>query len=481
MFFKRVSSLLTILSSETFGRIDFKYHYNNPLSPIKHINSTFGTVEDFDAFIKNNDEDLVNDLLKRLSRIYLGHRGITPLHEHECTVKTLLNNVKDSLTKINLRLAIEEDLPICLQYMNGYEFPNLSIISISFLTDIYEHDAILQLLERTAPTLTKLTFISLNKDKGDPNDIDYDLRRNTTRFMEQLFAILAKSRIERLHFKKLYVGKLETLLHGLTTLKHLKMLKLPYLFDYSAAEIRDFHLGLIPFIKSSNITMLSVPFGVGADLLMSVSNNPNIFSMRLSPTGMTKLSDNLRRLTLRDEIPVPVFTSFISMNPCTNLVRLVMLDHRHYLTEENFEEFLVFLKTNRNLASLYLGDYMYFTYDQKYYIIRVLRGTGLHTLNLSLTDPEHSMDPFDDPAAMTERTEKEYKDIEQVLSELSYDYQPTTIDNICFDICDYAQIKKHLDERSYPTYDFISGYREWDCVSFLRIKDWPARSPDHLP
>ncbi|GAM21332.1 hypothetical protein SAMD00019534_045070 [Acytostelium subglobosum LB1] len=479
-FFKRVSSVLvTDISTKTLANPDFRQHYNNHLSPLKTFTSLLCGINRLTDLL-NIDPQLIADLfaqqtitkliLRRLGNVNNNNNNNNNSvsdQERESTLATLFSGLTNGpLEKIYLDLP-NNDVPDYLSVMRGFTFQYLSILSIIFSQDIHGHDTILSLLESVAPTMRKIQFISRD-DESATITLEPSHRLMTTNFFEQLFGHLSKSRLRSLHIRSLYVGDLQPFLRGLSLMKHLTTLKIPLPSNfYQLPEIREFHAGLLEFIKSSNISIMSIPFSIESTMLKALSDNPNITTLRVMLGGSAKLSDRLQRLTLREDITPSVFSSLMSMNPATNIVRLILLNHRRYITKDNFDQFLSFVKSNKNLTRLYLCDYLYLSDKQKETIIPLLiRDTRIQTLMISLSD---DMMPTNYIQEKYRRTKKEFEYLQFLLNQLVL-YPQSTVDGLYLDVTNSKALQKHMVAKQVDTGDFkVSQSLGW-ILHFIRIK-----------
>ncbi|GAM19867.1 hypothetical protein SAMD00019534_030420 [Acytostelium subglobosum LB1] len=418
MFARRVAKHhLCMLNGQMFSRPGMGQHLDSPHFPYRFATGLNAQLEHMDDLITNYEAQpqQLAVMLSRITRLDVFSIGPAPITEYETEVTTLFDVVNNTLRKLTLRSPedTDESLPTLLEYINRNQYPQLSIISIHFLDHIQGHDHILSMLEHTAPTLTKVSLFSTFNTRHIEMEVSNECKETTTKFFERFFGILsnAPSHIHSLHIKKLYLGDLRPFLQGLSTMQHIKKLKLFTFPFYSSTKMAEFNAGLIDYVKSRDIRILSTPFPVSADLLATIFAKPSIFQLRMSPLVMSKVPSTLSNLSLRNEIPPAAFTSFITLNPTSNLVRLFLFDHRHYLTADNFDQFLDFVCTSKSLSSIFFGDYLFLTDDQKSKLIPVLvRDTNLHSILIGITDPDDVELDLEQNDILESRTAKELPD-----------------------------------------------------------------------
>ncbi|GAM19868.1 hypothetical protein SAMD00019534_030430, partial [Acytostelium subglobosum LB1] len=482
LFAKRVWSLMTMLDGRLLTKSDFGQHFTNPFFPYKQATGLTTSLEQLNTLFNIHAEHVVS-LLTQLTRVDGPSYTtlIVPLPHHESRIKTLFGGIKDNLTKLTLRTPTDkaESLPTLLGYINNIKFQNLSIISIYFLDEIQGHDKILTLFDNASPTLTKLSFFSNFNTRHMNLEVTEQVKQTTTKFFESLFGILSREQnhIQSIHFRELYLGNLVSFSRGLSTLKHLEKIKLITFSYYTQMEIDHFNACIIDLVKSRDLTRLTLPFPVGADLLSTLVAKPSINRLRMSALAMSKLSDTLHTFFLSYNTLPSVFTLFLSMNSMCNLVSLKLNQHHLYLTSDNFDAFLLFLRTNKSLASIFLGDYVLYLSDQeKNSIIQVIVGeTNIQSLLLSVADSDDPMIEFYETemdVALNIKTcsIKEYNDLVQVFGHVA-DCPQSKMDNIYFTVTDQKSFEQIMIDRKLDSGDFIGQYHQHSWTyNFHRIQ-----------
>ncbi|GAM19871.1 hypothetical protein SAMD00019534_030460 [Acytostelium subglobosum LB1] len=473
-----------MIEGRLLAKPDIGQHLTSPFFPYRLCTAINTNIDHFHSLIthvqsqqqQQQQQVIVNTLLSRLTRVDVFSFGATPINEsNESTVKKLFGSINQSLRKITLRTPFDSTtaMDTLILHVLEHQYPHLSTISIHFLDGIGSYDSVLSLLERCAPTLTKLSFFSIFNTRHTDMNVSPMEREATTKFFERMFGILSitNSRVQSLLIKRLYFGELRPFLRGLYTMQHIKKLKLLSYSYYTRPEMDDFNTGLVEFVQTRKLTILNTPFPVGADLLTAIMSNASIVRLRITPLAMAKLPATLRSLILDNETPPTVFTTLITLNPTSNLVRLLLFEHRHYLTADNFDQFLDFMRTSKSLSTLFLGDYLFLTDEQKVLLITVLvRETSLQSLLIGMTDPEdHSM-VTNNQDSIIARTTKEFDDLQYLLSQLAL-YPQSNIDHILFEIIDRKLFEQMMIDRHMDLGNFVFHYYHHSfAMKFHKVK-----------
>ncbi|GAM19873.1 hypothetical protein SAMD00019534_030480 [Acytostelium subglobosum LB1] len=414
-------------------------------------------------------------MLSRITYVEITYNIQLITDKYKIFSDTLFGGVKDSLTKLTVQptgLGSPPDFIRLLEQLTQHNFPHLCSLTILFSNDIAQNDLVLSLVEKVAPTLTKFTLASVNNSRTASFDIAIWLKDIVTKFFNRMFNLLSapNNRLQSINIRKLYVGDLASFLRGLFKLGHIKKLKLPSLLNYSQEEIDCFNSGLIDFVKSHQLTIVSTPFGVGADLLAAILSKPTLYYLRIMPLAMTKLPDTLTKLSIREEVSPSVFTTFITTNSTHNLVRLYLFDHKNYLNADNFEPFINFLRTSKTLSTLFLGDYLYITDEQKETLIPVvINDTSINSILIGMTEPEDIDIDLNDEEAIEARTTKEFDDLQFLFNQLSLN-PVSSLDNVHFEITDEELFLKMMVDRSLNTGSFIGHYDSYEwSMKFHRV------------
>ncbi|GAM19869.1 hypothetical protein SAMD00019534_030440 [Acytostelium subglobosum LB1] len=306
---------------------------------------------------------------------------------------------------------------------------------------------VISFLDKVTTTLTKLSFFSSFNTSYMDMTYSKVAKPDTSMFFDRLFNILAKQHccLHSLHMRDLYFGDLNIFLRGLLKLTHIRKLKLlSYKDFYSPKEMDSFNDGLIELVQYRDLTILNTPFTVGSELLSAILNKPNIVTLRITPLVMNKLPKNISNLSLRYDLSPSAFTSFVTLNPMCNLVRLHL--PQIYITDDNFELFLKFLRNNKSLAIIYIGNYFLFSTEQKTALLSVLVcqtyiQSLLFGISLQSEDPSDEAVPSDEERR--QRSIKELEDLRQLFVQLAA-YPQTNVDNIYYDIAELKQFQQMM-------------------------------------